>query len=380
MIYVSLVVALLAQEPRIEDYKGTIDRAFEKLKSEDAAERDKATDFLKALSTHLQDGLIRTAKSKDKEVALRARRINDDQYQMLLAAMAEISTMEKRILRFRIKERDLKNELATLKASAEPLRAEMNRYRLVAVKYWVDRWTHSYGDDRTGTMTQLLETGRAAYLIVRDSAPPELVKELHRALEQRRDEQVRKQLKGQQMALDLKPLKLADFARELCAYTGLNFFVATDVGDLMLREGLKSEGVTIQSLLDRTLEPHGLETRICGGVVLIARGPGDLPGPTTDRFHERDRPKFHTTARILLDRAIDVNFDALSLMDCVRVAASRTEVKINLDAALAERTILSLRLKDVPAHVLIRLLCLDTGADWTIDDEGVVQIKQKDKN
>lgn len=144
-------------------------------------------------------------------------------------------------------------------------------------------------------------------------------------------------------------------------------------------KSLRTEAVTVEKLLEVALQPLGLRTVVRGRIVLItAEESPKLPGPAIPEIHRltRSHPEAEACADRLLEATVDLDVESLPLRTSAKVIAEQGGFSFEADPDVGDRPVGKLQLKNVPAAMALRLMCLQAGADWTIDAKGMVRISR----
>lgn len=166
----------------------------------------------------------------------------------------------------------------------------------------------------------------------------------------------------------------------LGAGTDLNFYVEPAVTGTV---SVDVQDKPLGSALDALLEPIKAKTVVYHGIVVIcpadsALKPAELPGPAPAALDpEKHKGKAKEIAAALAVTG-DVEFDQTPIKDVTAFLGEQIGAPMDVAPELTadEKTTVTLSLKGMPLHVVLRLVCRRIGADWSLGD-GVIRIAKK---
>lgn len=100
-----------------------------------------------------------------------------------------------------------------------------------------------------------------------------------------------------------------------------------------------------------------------------------VPGPTLDAMNAADLSVEARETVQVLGRVLDVDMDRAAPADAFEWFAAHAECDLHARGEFDSP--ITARLSSVPAHVALRLICLEAGADWHIEPDGSIHIVKR---
>lgn len=213
-----------------------------------------------------------------------------------------------------------------------------------------------------------LEIAGRAKAILAALEPPPLVK-----AEREASAPVRERLKGK-ITLSLKDVEVGEAVVMVSQFGEIPFHVSPSVRRKQV--SVEAQDVALEEALGRLL--GGLNVTVFHGIVWVrpADAPAALPGPTPAAMSDPKLTAGQTASMQDLDRGLTYSFRNADARSVLEIISKETGSLIEFDAEL--RGLTTLETADLPAHVVLRMVCADVDADWSVDEEGVVRVKKRD--
>lgn len=204
--------------------------------------------------------------------------------------------------------------------------------------------------------------------IVGDPATPERERALSEAAKTRLEET--------EFWNGFKGHSMASVGSRVFEVTGVPVHVVGDGGQVVyVKPGLTGDWVLRYASWQSKMSAY-----LHFGVVVIAAGSGDggsfgpvdLPGPSIEALTSAAGERARTVRR--LGRRVDVGFENAALKTTLRSLADQTGVTAAVDDDVDEVRPMTVQLASVPAHVALRLICLEAGLRWSIESNGTIRV------
>lgn len=226
--------------------------------------------------------------------------------------------------------------------------------------------------------SKVLEVSARVRLILNEIAladSPLLKSERDASLETRRV------LRDKKVTVNFDSFSIREFVTHIGAYCGLDTYVGPDVQESGL--SLSLSGVSVESALTLALSPLDAHFVVYHGIVVVTNKCDpldDLPGPSLKVMASEKMTSDARETVSALSREARFDLDSFPLEDGVHLLQSISKRRFVIEPG-ARRTAgsvpVTLKLKPVPLHVTLRLMCHQAGADWEIDDDGTIRISEK---
>jgi hypothetical protein len=144
--------------------------------------------------------------------------------------------------------------------------------------------------------------------------------------------------------------------------------------------GIKIANLSAESVLKIVLECNDLEAFVYHGVLIVGGrseavewlGTPALPGPTLKEIEFWTLTGRKRAASLVEEVSVAAEYVAPA--EALRAVIKDAEFAIDKEL---EKKNATLRFDKVPAHVALRLICLDIGADWTLDEGGTINVTSR---
>lgn len=209
---------------------------------------------------------------------------------------------------------------------------------------------------------------RAKAILIAVEGEPPFVK-----AEREATEEVRKKLKTKS-TLNVSDVEAASAAELLSMSCEIPFHVSAEVRSVRVTADLRD--VAVEEMLPKLFE--GMSVTVYHGLVWVrsAHAPAALPGPGLEAMDDPSLNGGQVEAMRTLSEPVTFSFEGADAKTVMEILAK--SIGVNLVVAAEVRGTASFSVSEQPAHVALRILCDDVGADWSVDEGGVVRVKKRE--